>query len=480
MKKIISLLLCIAAILSLASCSLGKSDDSDGKNDGPDPDAVVMKTENFSISFAELNYIFYKQYNQFVQSYANQIGDNYASVLKSYFGLDINSPLKDQMLPDQSDNFLNYFLTSAKSEATDILIFCEYAKENGLDITDEDKESIESSLKEYESAAVEQKVTLAEYIGDKAGLTTSDVMRSYAEKNALASNGYNHQHDSHTYTDEQITKEFNDNPEKYAMVTYLAYTIQPNDGSLTADNVKSYSDELAATTDEASFTAYVENFHKNVLYEGAAEVPEFDPATLKYKNIKYNEGTDYLEWMFSDAKPGETHVISDDTTHAYTVYMLLSEPGENEYDLKNVRHILFLSSSFNSTEECRKKAEEIYTLYKNDPTEDNFAALATKYSEDGGSKDNGGLYENVDYNQMVADFENWTFDPSRQPGDTGIVLTSYGYHVMYFSGNGKHVKKGFDAAKQGLVDADYEVDHKALVEKYKITSDDEVINQFSA
>ena len=33
---------------------------------------------------------------------------------------------------------------------------------------------------------------------------------------------------------------------------------------------------------------------------------------------------------------------------------------------------------------------------------------------------------------MVSEFEDWCFDSSRQPGDTGIVQTSYGYHVMYF------------------------------------------------
>jgi hypothetical protein len=39
---------------------------------------------------------------------------------------------------------------------------------------------------------------------------------------------------------------------------------------------------------------------------------------------------------------------------------------------------------------------------------------------------------------MVTNFNDWCFDSSRQPGDTGIVYgesTSYkGYHVMYFVG----------------------------------------------
>ena len=36
--------------------------------------------------------------------------------------------------------------------------------------------------------------------------------------------------------------------------------------------------------------------------------------------------------------------------------------------------------------------------------------------------------------QMVAAFEDWCFDTARKAGDTGIVQTEYGYHVMYYVG----------------------------------------------
>jgi hypothetical protein len=35
---------------------------------------------------------------------------------------------------------------------------------------------------------------------------------------------------------------------------------------------------------------------------------------------------------------------------------------------------------------------------------------------------------------MVEPFEAWCFDESRQYGDTGLVKTTYGYHVMYYVG----------------------------------------------
>jgi parvulin-like peptidyl-prolyl isomerase len=37
---------------------------------------------------------------------------------------------------------------------------------------------------------------------------------------------------------------------------------------------------------------------------------------------------------------------------------------------------------------------------------------------------------------MVEEFEDWCFADGRQVGDTGIVKTTYGYHLIYFSSIG--------------------------------------------
>lgn len=70
-----------------------------------------------------------------------------------------------------------------------------------------------------------------------------------------------------------------------------------------------------------------------------------------------------------------------------------------------------------------------------DKTEESFAALANENSQDPGSNKNGGLYTGVTEGEMVAAFNDWCFDKERQVGDTGIVKTEYGYHVMFFSGS---------------------------------------------
>lgn len=114
--------------------------------------------------------------------------------------------------------------------------------------------------------------------------------------------------------------------------------------------------------------------------------------------------------------------------------------------LVDVRHILIMpeggttgedGSTTYSEEEwktCQQKAEDILSQWSvGDKTEESFAQLANEHSTDGGSNTNGGLYENVTVGQMVQEFNDWCFDASRKPGDTGLVKTQFGYHVMYFS-----------------------------------------------
>lgn len=127
--------------------------------------------------------------------------------------------------------------------------------------------------------------------------------------------------------------------------------------------------------------------------------------------------------------------------------------NDNNFALKNVRHILIsfkhlkadgtvdssnTSTTYTDAEKAaaKKEAEELLEEWKNGKaTELTFETLAKEKSEDTGSKDNGGLYENIFPGQMVENFENWCYDESRQVGDYGIVETDYGYHIMYFSGN---------------------------------------------
>jgi foldase protein PrsA len=107
------------------------------------------------------------------------------------------------------------------------------------------------------------------------------------------------------------------------------------------------------------------------------------------------------------------------------------EEVQNVYDddkTASVRHILLLTQEKNGEEkaEIHKKMEEILSRAKSG---EDFAELAKNHSEDPGSKDNGGLYEDFGRGQMVPPFEEAAFSvPIGEISD--IVETSYGYHII--------------------------------------------------
>lgn len=93
-----------------------------------------------------------------------------------------------------------------------------------------------------------------------------------------------------------------------------------------------------------------------------------------------------------------------------------------------VRHILLLTEGKDESEKdaIRKKMEQIHERAK---AGEDFAELAKEFSEDPGSKEKGGLYENIEHGVMVKPFEEAAFTvPVGEISD--IVETRYGYHII--------------------------------------------------
>ena len=143
----------------------------------------------------------------------------------------------------------------------------------------------------------------------------------------------------------------------------------------------------------------------------------------------------------------------------------------------SVRHILVIPTEQNEDgtytdeawAEAEQKAQALLNEWKaGEATEDSFAALANENSEDPGSSSNGGLYEDVYPGQMVDPFDEWCFDDARKPGDTGIVKTDYGYHVMYYVSKGEEVF-WFETAKGDLRSEKAAELEDALREQYPMT-----------
>lgn len=101
------------------------------------------------------------------------------------------------------------------------------------------------------------------------------------------------------------------------------------------------------------------------------------------------------------------------------------------------------STATRTKDEAKTLANDLLAQAKANPS--NFAALALTNSEDPGSKNNGGEYDNITPGQMVPTFNDFIFNNSI--GSIGLVETDFGFHVIKVSDKYNAVLLGTIAQK---------------------------------
>jgi foldase protein PrsA len=151
-------------------------------------------------------------------------------------------------------------------------------------------------------------------------------------------------------------------------------------------------------------------------------------------NLQFNHAGGEEKFMEMIQKNGASFVAIKRDIQNYIMFdryldaTLASKIDVSEEELASVRHILLMTQGKSDAEkeEIRKKMEGILARAKKG---EDFAVLAKEYTEDPGSKDKGGLYENFPKGQMVKPFEDAAFSlPIGEISD--IVETRYGYHIL--------------------------------------------------
>lgn len=155
--------------------------------------------------------------------------------------------------------------------------------------------------------------------------------------------------------------------------------------------------------------------------------------------------TSYFDTLYEDLLPTDEELAAYFEAHAEEFAQSgISKESGLYYD---VRHILVPIQGGTKDEsgntvysdqdwtDCRNKAQALLDEFlAGEATEEIFAAMAKEHSTDGGSNTNGGLYSQLtEATNFVDTFKNWYLDETRKPGDTGLVESVHGCHIMYFS-----------------------------------------------
>lgn len=457
--------------------------------------AFTVGEEN--VSLAEYSYYYNSNYQE-QYGYSVQFDQYYGTGMGAmYTGFDCGKTPDAQAYSGEIEGIENptwadYFDYNARRQIQYAKAAKLYAEEKGIELTEEDYASIESSIESIETQAKSgtQPYSLAAYLRLLYGKAMSvSAMRDIITQQTLVQKLSTTVMDEYKaeYSAEDVLEVYNKDLTAYGVVSLRNYAVaaekvedEENETSavtketMAAAKTKAESFASKVNSDE-SFKAIAYEFEKLAENEKADELKTDDSLTLladqSYSALSSSDEK-FTKWAFDkNTAVGSTYIVENADT-GYTVYMM-SEPVHTAPDSKtyDVRHILVMfpeteenneeekedkkeeievelldASAYDVTvdidvdlektgdKETYKKAQDILKEYLDgDKTEDAFAELAKKYSEDSNAEQ-GGIYEGVTEGRMVAEFENWSLAKDRKVGDVGIVESTYGYHVMYHVG----------------------------------------------
>ena len=470
----------------------------------------AININNHQLSATDLTYYFVDAINDHYNEAYKMYG-NYASML---LGFKTGTPLNEQKYTASEDfeTWADYFMDKGIENAKKIYALYDDAVAKGHKLSETEQKTLDSNIEAISTMAKlygysNANAYLRATYGTGANLKT---YTAYYTINSLASSYFDAHSDSLKYTDDDFRAYEKDKFNDYSSFSYGSYTLPVSSyltGGTKSEDGKTttYSDaekEAAKKDAKADADKLVEGTYKDFdAFEKAIKALKINEKNDKVSVNKYEKqlftnitNEDISKWLTEDGrKEGDLKVIevtstSKDkdgketkTTTGYTVVYFMG-CDDNKVNLVDVRHILVkfdggktdsngnVSFSVAEKEAAKKAAEEILNTWKNgEATEESFAELAKKKSEDTGSLSNGGLYEKVYPGQMLTSFNDWCFDAKRKTGDTGLIATEYGYHVMYFVKTGDTTFRDYmieiDMRNEDMTEWHDELTKKVSVEK---------------
>jgi peptidyl-prolyl cis-trans isomerase D len=221
-----------------------------------------------------------------------------------------------------------------------------------------------------------------------------------------------------------------------------------------SDNTRSVEFVLVenkpSPADEVAMKSKIDGFvnGKTEMVNGVNQViPSFASATNladyvnKYSEIKFDSSyvakkdinPQFAEQLYN-LPTGQ--VFGPYTDNGYSKLSRIA--GRKSGATAKVSHILIAYKGANQAapsvkltkEEAKAKADGLLAQVNANPS--SMAMLAMMNSDDQGSKQNGGVYDNVAPKQMVKPFDDFLF--GNPVGKTGVVETDFGFHVMKVDG----------------------------------------------
>ncbi len=340
-----------------------------------------------------------------------------------------------------------YFQEQAVDTMVTTAALCDKAKADGYEMTQEARDELDQALENlnsgwrsagYASRDAYLRAILGPYM-------TYDRLKTLMEEQALASDYAAAQVDAIDITETEEETYYQENKDALDSYTITQFVFRASvpaaaEGEERSDEetaalletakteMKAKAEELKARLEAGEDPEALAKTYEEDLYSSEISAVSGGESNSVYGISGINSS--YAEWAKDAArKDGDVTLAEYDGTSSYNYYVARFE-GRVRDDSRsnNIRHILI------SGDGAQARAQELLDQWKaGEATEDSFAALAAENSEDTGSASGGGLITNVSpTSNYVIPFRDWANASGRKDGDTGLVESDYGWHIMYY------------------------------------------------
>jgi len=438
---------------------------------------IAANIGGYELSTIELSYYYQDSiHNLYNSIYSQSYGQAYADMYFQSIGLDLSKPLADQIDAQTGKPWTESILEGALDSAQADIAIYNLAVKAGFTLPADSKATLDAEIAQINAESAGDPETYLENIYGYGA--TLESYTKYRERRLIADAYYTHYYESLTFDDAALREYEKDKYDNYNSYTYYVAQLSYRDflkgGTEDPNGTKIYTDEeqnAARQKLQEVADALMQAKDVDDLKTKVKEINEKESCTLAVNqeiNLLHtsvsSRNDDLAKWLADSArKEGElgqikitqnaTTADGENTTEKEIIngyfIVIFGNKNDNTQKMDNVRHLLVTpdggeyddaSGSMIYTEEeqakARTEAQALLDHWKNDPTKENFIALVKAHTDDEGSKETGGLYEDIHQDSSYVDsFRSWAIDPARKEGDTGIVESSeYGQHIMYYEG----------------------------------------------
>lgn len=332
----------------------------------------------------------------------------------------------------------DYLNVITQQSIQQVVAFAEAAEEAGITLSEDSEEAIDQFFENYR-VQIPTDFERNNYYEQIYGRGASETnLRPVLVRTMIANQYASEYPETYDISDAEIESYYDENKDTYDVVDYRLYTmsIPAAPEGATDEDKEELAEETEAKAEEMldELTDFDSMRDVVLKYIDGEDVEYRQEDLTLYSNRRLSRiGNSMLsEWLFDEVREHNDKEVLSSGNNYYVI--VFGERGLSDEGYPSVRHILFEAREESATDEELEAAEAAAEEALAQVTdEDSMIALSESLLE-AEEAAVARLYENVSRGTMTTAFENWIYDLNNEAGDTGIVQTEYGFHVMYLVG----------------------------------------------